>query len=351
MKNKEQVQNYFKNKYYNQNENYKAILSEIRGDKIMNKNNILKTISTAILALLGATTIAFASTQIYNNYIKEKNSIHSTKIFDNGTGMIDYETDLTQNDMFLNPNCTLHHKIITNMGDYNKYKERISELPEMTESSFNEKFLVIVANILIRQPHERDLELYDITADEETTYIIMKQKDNPDYSQDYSQKDNVWYAVVDKTLLRENVETKIEHKYIENPNFVKLSELPDDYTIDDAIKDGCFVENKNKVLSSNIHALDEFIEKSQKNETSFIRIYSKYDDYIRIIDIEYKNGLFTCNGKTSEDKNVKVSSYNYMEKEDKNEESQFLYYVFREDDGDGNKKWWQGIPVVIIYQE
>ena len=99
MKNREKAKKYLKNKYYNKDENYKAILSEIRKDENMNKNKIFKTIVTTILTLLGATTIAFAGTQVYNNYIKEKNSIQSISIFDNGTGTISYETDLTQNDI------------------------------------------------------------------------------------------------------------------------------------------------------------------------------------------------------------------------------------------------------------
>lgn len=351
MKNRKEIQKYFQKKYYNKNENYKAILSEIREDKIMNKNKILKAISTAILTLLGATTIAFASTQVYNNYIKEKNSIHSNAIFDNGTGMIDYETDLSQNDMFINANCTLYHKIITNMEDYNKYKERISELPEMSEERFRKSFLIIVANNIRRQPHERDLELYDITVDETTTHVIMKQKENPDYSQDYSKKNNIWYAVVDRSLLKEYLETKIEHEYIENPHFVSLSELPNDYTIDDAIKDGCFVEDKNRVLSNNIYAIDEFIEKTEKNETAFIRIYSKYDDYIRIMDIEYKNGILFINVKSTEDTDIKVYSYNSIKKGDKNKENKVMYLV-KETDENGNIDWSYAAGILLeIYQE
>lgn len=68
-------------------------------------------------------------------------------------------------------------------------------------------------------------------ADETTTHIIMKQK--------------------------------------ENPNFIKLSEIPSNYTIEDAIKDGCFVENKNKVVSSNIYTIDEFIKKAEKKGECF----------------------------------------------------------------------------------
>lgn len=346
MKNRKEIQKYFQNKYYNKNENYKAILSEIREDKIMNKNKILKTILTAILTLLGATTIAFASTQIYNNYIKEKNSVDTVKTFGVGESYIDDESVISLEDMFLNPNDILHHKIITNINDYNRYKKRIKELPEMTESNFDENFLVVVANTMFRQPHERDLELYDVTADETTTHIIMKQKENPDYNK----KGNIWYAVVDKTLLRENVETKIEHKYIENPNFVKLSELPDNYSISDAIKDGCFVEDKYKVLSDNIYAIDEFIEKTEKNENAFIRVYSKYDDYIIIKDVEYKNGLFTTNTITSENRNILVNTFNFIEKGNKHEDN-LVNYDFQESDDNGNKIWWRGIPLVTIYQK
>lgn len=344
MKNRKEIQKYFQNKYYNKNENYKAILSEIREDKIMNRNKILKAISTAVLTLLGATTIAFASTQIYNNYIKEKNSVDTVKTFGVGESYIDDESVISLEDMFLNPNDILHHKIITNINDYNRYKKRINELPEMTESSFDENFLVVVANTMFRQPHERDLELYDVTADETTTHIIMKQKENPDYNK----KGNIWYAVVDKTLLRENVETKIEHKYIENPNFVKLSELPDDYSTEDAIKDGCFVQDKEDVLSDNKYAIDEFLEKAKKEGNAFIRLYKKFEEDVTIIDLEYKNGFFTSNGKNLGDKTIGVSSYPYMTKEDFSKNQSV--YVFNEADENGNQETFMDFVVTIINQ-
>ena len=345
MENRKEIQSYFKKEYYNKNKNYKAILSEIREDKKMKINKLLKTISTAILTLLGATSIVFASTQIYNNYIKEKSGVSSAKTFGFGENYMDDESVISIDDMLFDQNSKLHYKIITNMEDYTRYKKRIDELPNMTEDSFNENFLIVLANTFFRQLHEKDLDIYEITSDETTTHIIMKQEDNPDYNK----KTNVWYAVVDKSLLRENIKLKIEQEYIENENFVKLSELPDDYSINDAINDGCFVEDKYKILSDNIYAVDEFIEKTEKNETAFIRVFSKYDDYIRIVDVEYKNGIFTTNSISSENKDILINTFNFIEKGNKHDDNLVRYY-FREADDNGNKIWWGGYPFLTIYQ-
>lgn len=349
MKNKKNLQKYFDNKYYNKSNNYKAVLSEIRKDEYMNKSRFFKMISTAILTLLGMTSIVFASTKIYNEYIKVQDTVQSTRIWDNGTGITNYETDLTQNDMIYNMDSRLYHKIITNMEDYNKYKERINELPEMSEESFNENFLVVVASNINRKIEDRDLTIVDIFADEKTTHIILKQKENPDYDN----CDNIWYAVVDNSQLRKNIETELEYEYIKNPEFVSLSDLPEDYSIEDALKDGCFVVNdyENKVLSDNIYEADEFIKKAENNETVFMRIYSKYNDTIRIADVEYKDGIFTINSLDRENNKIHVGKYRYFMKGYKRDNNFVRYYLTNDNVDIYGTGGWSGMPIISIYQE
>lgn len=346
MENRKKLQKYFKKQYYNKNANYKAILSKIRKEEYMNKNKIFKIISTAILTLLGTTSIAFAGTKIYNEYIKVQNNIQTTKIWDNGTGITSYDTDLTQNDMIYCESSNLYHKVITNMDDYNRYKSRINELPEMSENSFNENFLVVVVSKNYMELHNRDLAIKDVFADETTTHIILRQNENPNYDNDC----NVWYAVIDNSQLRNEIETKIEYEYIKNPQFVSLKDLSNKYSIEDALKDGCFVEEKNEVLSDNKYFIDEFIKKTENGENAFIRIYSKYNDTVRIVDLEYKDKIFILNWKNLDEDDINVHVYKYVMKGNKKDNNLVRYYLTNDSEGYGDGDW-KGVPFASIYQE
>lgn len=345
MKNKDNLQEYFKKSYYNKDKNYKSILSEIKKEENMiKKRKIFKIISTAILTLLGTTSIVFASAKIYNEYIKQQSNITSS----------DYDIniqDLTQSDMIRVENSniyqTMYYKIITNMQDYNKYKAKIKELLEMTEEAFNENFLVVIVGINYLEKEDRNLTIKTVYADETTTHIILKQNENPDF-ENYN---NVWTAVVDKSQLRDNIEIKKETDYIQNSEFVSLSDLPENYSVEDALKDGCFVEDKNKVLSENVNAIDEFIKKAENGEDAFIRIYSKFNDFYSVKDIEYKDKLFTYNVKVSENERIYVYNYKEIMKGYKKDNNLVRYYLTDDKAGYGVDGNWEGESIVAIYQE
>lgn len=345
MKNKDNLQEYFKKSYYNKDKNYKSILSEIKKEENMiKKRKIFKIISTAILTLLGTTSIVFASAKIYNEYIKQQSNITSS----------DYDIniqDLTQSDMIRvessNIYQTMYYKIITNMQDYNKYKAKIKELLEMTEEAFNENFLVVIVGINYLEKEDRNLTIKTVYADETTTHIILKQNENPDF-ENYN---NVWTAVVDKSQLRDNIEIKKETDYIQNNEFVSLSDLPENYSVEDALKDGCFVEDKNKVLSENVNAIDEFIKKAENGENAFIRIYSKFNDFYSVKDIEYKDKLFTYNVKVSENERIYVYNYKEIMKGYKKDNNLVRYYLTDDKAGYGVDGNWEGESIVAIYQE
>lgn len=142
--------------------------------------------------------------------IKDRGEIKTSGLY-NYNGDLSYENDLMQNDMTWHTECSLYHKIITNMSDYNKYKERIA-IPEMVENDFNDTFLVIIADETLRKnPKETNLMVYDVYSDETTTHIIMKQKDNSKDGTDQELMNNVFYAIIDKSQLKENINVSIEY--------------------------------------------------------------------------------------------------------------------------------------------
>lgn len=168
----------------------------------------------------------------------------------------------------------------------------------------------------MRQPHESDLTISEIKSDEATLYITMEQKENPNYN-NYGK---VWYAVVDKMLLRNDVKIVSKYLDIENPGFVKINDLPDNYSIEQALIDGCFVEKDYMVLSENKYAIDELMEKAKKGEESSIRIYSKDGNHTSIMDLFFKNNVFivTCidDFENEEFKKFKSMSFPYLKKEE-----------------------------------
>ena len=135
--------------------------------------------------------------EIRTNNISERAEINTSVLYDSEDG------DLMSIDMNYNNDVRLYYKIITNKEDYNKYKSRIN-LPDNID--FEKDFLIIIANENIRSEEEYDLRIYEVTADETTTHIVMKQKENPST---YN-INNVFYALVNKSELRENIDIKIE---------------------------------------------------------------------------------------------------------------------------------------------
>ena len=255
-------------------------------------NKVAKAFVIILCVSVLLTGITYAGMIIYNEFIKKQDEVNSRGLFDLGDGHTYYEIDLMANDMIWNAKPRLYHRIIDNIKDYEKYKSRISEFPDANEINFEENFVVVIANENIRQAHEKDLTIYNITADENTTHIIMKQKENPNYNAE----SNIWYAIVDRSLLRENADVTIEQRTFDSSEFKDIKELSKDYSIENAIEDGCIVLQNNKIISNNIEKLDNFIKKTENNENSFIRIYMSYTgtdiEDIRVKDVEYYNGIY-----------------------------------------------------------
>ena len=301
--NRKQLQKYFDNK----ESNYKAILSKIRKEDYMSKKSILGMVAMVCIVVLGATGLVFASTNIYKEYIKSKDAIASKDIFkveDNPAVFYDFE--ITKN-MEYNEYLHLYYKVITNMEEYNTFKNKENKLPELTENDFIQNAMIIVLSASPREPHETDLTISEVKSDETTSYIIVKQNNNPNYESE----NNMLYMIVDKTVLKENVKLEMEYPK-SNSDYVDLEKLPENYSEDDALKDGCFVEVDHKVLSNNKYAIDEFLNNANNGEESYIRIYSKIGGDIDIQDLQYKDGIFVLKSFDLQERKLYVNSAKYM---------------------------------------
>lgn len=303
-------------------------------------NKVVKIGIIILCITIGLTGITFAGVTIYNTFIKKQDKVETRGLFDDGRGYSNYETDLMANDMTWQDDVGLYCRTITDEKDYKKYKSRISMFPEVSEINFDENFIVIIANENLRNFDEIDMEISNVYADESTTNIIMKQKENPNMND----TTNVWYAIVDKSQLKDNVKIIIEHTNFNNENIVEISKLPLNYSVNTAIEDGCFTLKNNKIVSSNENQLDEFIEKAEKGESSFVRVYSNYDEKITITDVNFQNGIYYTDTIVLGTEEKYHNTYKKLKKEEaKNGNYKDIAYVFYE-----GKNPNVGIPLVII---
>lgn len=291
--------------------------------------------------------------QVNNDIVKEAGRIKSSGLrTDREDGMSSYETDLLQNDMKHTSDYSMAYKVITNEDDYMKYKSRVKQFPDLTTSDFENSFIVIIANETARSYFDNDLIISNIASDSNTTHIIMKQKENPN---EYNEK-NIWYAVVNKSQLRDNIEIQIDYKKLAINGFKDIKQLPIDYSIEKAISDGCLVINNNKVISDNKELIDEFMEKSKNGEKSFIRIYElNIGNGVVIKDVLYENGIYyMCSDSTrnhiyKESKKYYYYTYNDIEKKESSSIHKGTHYNLKNIENNiGYKTINTGYSLVII---
>lgn len=303
-------------------------------------NKVLKIVIVILCITVSLTGITFAGVTIYNTFIKKHDKIETRGLFDDGRGYTDYETDLMANDMTWQDDVRLYYRTITNSNDYEKYKSRIPTFPEVSEINFDENFIVIIANENYRDYDEIDMEISNVYADETTTNIIMKQKENPNMND----TTNVWYAIVDNSQLKNNVKITIEHKNFNNENVIEISKLPLNYSVNTAIEDGCFVLKNNKVVSSDEKQIDNFIQKTKKGESSFIRVYSNYEGEITITDVNFEDGIYYTNTIVLGTEKKYHNTYKNLKREEvRNSNYKDIEYVFYEGRNSNG-----GVPLVII---
>lgn len=125
------------------------------------------------------------------------------------------------------------------------------------------------------------------------------------------------YNSISNYLTNENVEITNFYNDQITQEYEEITKLSKDYTIDQAIKDNCFVVNHAKVYNENLY--EEFMEKYHKKEFAFIRLVQptvegdiflldiKYDDKINKIVIIQDNTRDKFSSE--EDKKISLKEY------------------------------------------
>lgn len=242
------------------------------------KSEIKRHLSTAASFILGViitTGVAYASVVMYEFIQKDTRT--------------DFTKDGVQEYYFENMQYSdgIYYKRIYNYNEYLKAKNVWDNLVEMNESDFQESFALIIAG----QNYETtSLYISNIYVKNNTTYVELKRKDK------WSPNTTVISAKVSKNLDCENIQiNNLPNVVSTNGKYKDLREITTEYSIDQALEDGCFVIENNEIKSENKKQLDEFIE---KEENGVIRIYSCGTGYFKISDIQHNNGVININACT-----------------------------------------------------
>lgn len=249
----------------------KSLKNKLINNNVNKENNsLIRIIINFIIIILVISGVTYAGITAYKFIQKETETD-----FSNNPDYDDYSEDMKISD-------GVYYKKITSYQTYLKDLEKWNELVEMTEDDFNNYFVVVIAG---ENYDTTGLYISDITADEKNLYIDLNKKDKWDGSTVISTK-------IEKDLYRENIVIRNNPNLTNTSNiFVNIEEIPIGYTKEQAIQDGCFVIEYNKVISNDKEKFEIFIENSNNGIDDFIRIY-EYDiiENVTIIDLECKNG-------------------------------------------------------------
>lgn len=284
-------------------ERYNKMINKTLNEIDFSKNKLKEKITRAIIAIittiLGMSTICIAGPKIgeYANNMKQGRILSGGLVQTNTQNGEDLLSEMTYND-----EMKFYYTVIKDYEKYSIYKEKIDDLANVEKNEFENNVVFIMTKMLPGESDERNLIINEIEVKDDTTYIKLERDEDNTFS-------NIFYAVLPKEKIKDNIEFEILKTKIESPDFEKIENLPSDYSAEEAIQDGCIVIVKAQLLSDNIEKLEEMAETKQE---LYIRIYDKVaDDEVEILDIMYKEGMYYANSSIIQDENRNIRYYSF----------------------------------------
>lgn len=105
------------------------------------------------------------------------------------------------------------------------------------------------------------------------------------------------------------INKNLEYSFDANGNYTGFENIPEDYTPEQAEKDGCYISKNLKEIDGE-KAWTEFVENAAKGEESSVRIMSIYDDGAYFEDLFFMDGSYQIFYSSSED--LKIHKYRYL---------------------------------------
>lgn len=239
---------------------------------------VSKGIIAASVCLILSTGVVFAKDiqQFCENFILKKNTVSNTP------SDVDYTfyKDMQQEH-------GIYYKKIDSFKEYLKYKNMWSDLLDMSEEEFENNFMIITA---AENSDTINLEISEIYNDDKNIYIEFYETNN-----NYNSS-----IIIGTKLSRECERENIKIRYkkdiaITDDKYIKITNIPNNYSVEEAIKDGCFVVDNNKIISNNKEVMSEFLEKCNNGIECNIRIYGVLPQGKMIKDIQFINNKYKVN--------------------------------------------------------
>lgn len=241
-----------------------------------------KTAFSFIFTMIITLGVVYAGVFTYNNIVQKQTNTD----FSANSDYDDYNQDM----IYTNG---LYYKKVINYNEYLVCKNRWNNLVEMSKEDFKNNFMIIIAG---ENYSTINLNIYEITANNDTTYIKLKKVESDTINTVVSTK-------IPNELYRENISIENTPEIPDVLKYKDIKDLPKNYSVDEAIKDGCFVIKNNKLISNNQELMNKFVEDSQNGINSSIRLVIYFDLNtnlnLTITDLEYKDGKFiVCEDNT-----------------------------------------------------
>ena len=246
--------------------------------KTSNNKLLLKTVASFLLVITITATAIGGTYAVVQNYIEEKIEQEKTdRTYDEN---VNYMYDRDENMTFVEDD-RIYYGLIETYEEYLKYKENKiwNNMPKMAEEDFNSYFIVVVAG---ENTDRVGLYISDINVTEDTLEIGVKRN---------YEENTVVFTKLEKDKYRKNVEVKLVYEEPIMEGYMKLDDIPKDYTINQAIEDGCVVVVDNKFKTDD-NQLKDFMKRTKNGENLCIRVAVFSDEDLIIVDIEYKNNKY-----------------------------------------------------------
>lgn len=304
------VKNKIEKSLENLENNYKIFEIKKRIEKFKEKKYCgkLSAIIASAIILLTTTGVYAGVTTFYKEIIQTEGTREQNNTEDE---YYEWGKDFSRDD------SGIRYKIVTEYSEYFKLKNIWPSMVDMSELDFEKEFVLMLMT-------PSNLYISDIYSDDTTTYVEIKRND---IDNEKRNEGGFLTTRVINDLKREKINIKINPNIIKSENYKKLEEITADYSKDEAIADGCFVIYDSEVISKDEEQLDKFIENTNNNIESSIRIvYYDILNQISVCDILYKEGKYEKASYSPITTQVIFSSGNGIKKATSSNRPNFISY-------------------------
>lgn len=197
----------------------------------------------------------------------------------------------------------IYYQKLNSLEEYSQFKTKATSLPE-SETNFEENFILVIMTENVSTEYFVPYKIYD---ENDTLYVglIKDANTNPD--------SNAIILEISRDLEENNIEPyKAIDKNIPYANYTPIKELPENYTVEEAQTDNCYVTQDGGVVL-NQELAEEFINNYNNSNDAFIRIVQFSNNSENIMDIYYSSTeekFLVCIDNT---RYREKTTYNYYE--------------------------------------